>query len=99
MYDVAAERDASRVGYVSAGPLDAIGNVLVVTTPKENGGVATLDITNPTQPTRLASLSAATSYIGQFYRRWVFLINPVRAWDVLTNPRSIGSGSSPIGTL
>jgi hypothetical protein len=70
-----------------------------VTTPKENGGVATLDITNPTQPTRLASLSAATSYIGMFYRRWVFLINPVRAWDVLSNPRSIGSGSSPIGSL
>jgi hypothetical protein len=96
---IVAEVPTSSYGNVSAGPLDAIGNVLVVTTPKENGGVATLDITNPTQPTRLASLSAATSYIGMFYRRWVFLINPVRAWDVLSNPRSIGSGSSPIGSL
>jgi hypothetical protein len=89
----------SAYGNVSAGPLDAIGNVLVVTTPKESGGVATLDISDPAKPTRLASLSASTSYIGQFYRRWVFLIGPIRAWDVLTNPKSIGSGTSPVGTL
>jgi hypothetical protein len=99
MPSVVANVPTSSFGNVSAGPLDAIGNVLVVTTPKESGGVATLDITNPTQPTRLASLSAATSYIGQFYRRWVFLINPVRAWDVLSDPRSIGSGSAPLGSL
>jgi hypothetical protein len=89
----------SDYGNVSAGPLDAIGNVLVVTTPKENGGIATLDISNPTQPKRLASFTAPTSYIGMFHRRWVFLQGPVRAWDVLTNPSSIGSGSSPLGSL
>jgi hypothetical protein len=96
---IVAEVPTSAFGNVSAGPLDAIGNVLVVTTPKESGGIATLDITNPTAPTRLASLSADKSYIGMFYRRWVFLINPVRAWDVLSNPRSIGGGTSPIGSL
>jgi hypothetical protein len=33
-----------------------------------------------------------------FYRRWVFLIG-VKAWDVLTNPRSIGTGTTPLGSL
>ena len=33
-----------------------------------------------------------------FHRRYVFLIG-LRAWDVLTNPKSIGSGTSPIGRL
>lgn len=89
----------SDYGNVSAGPLDAIGNVLVVMTPKENGGVATLDISNPTQPKRLASFTAPISYIGQFHRHWVFMQGPVRAWDVLTNPSSIGTGSSPLGSL
>jgi hypothetical protein len=86
-------------GNVSAGPIDAIGNILVVTTPKENGGVATLDISNPTEPKRLASFTAPNSYIGMFHRHFVFLQGPLRAWDVLTNPSSIGSGNSPIGTL
>jgi hypothetical protein len=93
-----AEVPTSAYGGVSAGPLEAVGNVLVVTTPKESGGVATLDISNPTAPTRLASFTTSTAYIGAFYRRYVFLIG-VRAWDVLTNPRSIGSGTSPIGSL
>jgi hypothetical protein len=96
---IVGEVPTSQYGGVSAGPLDAIGNVLVVTTPKESGGVATLDISDPIKPTRLASFTADTSYIGQFYGRWVFLIGPVRAWDVLTNPKSIGAGSSPIGKL
>jgi hypothetical protein len=95
---IVAEVATSQYGGVSAGPLDAIGNVLVVTTPKENGGVATLDISDPLKPTRLASLTTNTAYIGMFYRRWVFLIG-VKAWDVLSNPRSIGTGTSPFGSL
>ncbi|HEX6275266.1 MAG TPA: Ig-like domain-containing protein [Polyangiaceae bacterium] len=95
---IVAEVPTSSYGGVSAGPLEAVGNVLVVTTPKESGGIATLDISNPTAPTRLASFTTSTAYIGAFYRRYVFLIG-VRAWDVLTNPRSIGSGTSPIGSL
>jgi hypothetical protein len=96
---LAGEISPSAYGGVSAGPIEAVGNVLVVMTPKESGGVATLDITDPTNPTRLASFSASTSYIGQFYRRYAFLISPLRAWDVLSDPRNIGSGSSPIGQI
>jgi hypothetical protein len=95
---IVAEVPTSQYGGVSAGPLDAIGNVLVVTTPKESGGVATLDISDPTKPVRLASFTTDKAYIGMFYRHYVFLIG-VHAWDVLTNPRSIGSGTSPIGSL
>jgi hypothetical protein len=96
---LAGEISPSQYGGVSAGPLEAVGNVLVVMTPKESGGVATLDITDPTNPTRLASFSAGKSYIGQFYRRYAFLISPLRAWDVLSDPRNIGAGSSPIGQM
>ncbi len=67
-------------------------------TPKESGGVATLDISDPINPVRLASFTTEKAYIGMFYKRYVFLIG-VSAWDVLTNPRSIGSGTSPIGRL
>jgi hypothetical protein len=95
---VVKEVPTSSYGGVSAGPLDAIGNVLVVTTPKESGGVATLDISDPINPVRLASFTTDTAYIGAFHRRYVFLIG-VRAWDVLTNPRSIGSGTAPIGRI
>lgn len=96
---IVSEVPTSQYGGVSAGPVEAIGNVLVVMTPKENGGVATLDISDPTKPSRLASFSTGTSYIGQFHRHWVFLLGPLRAWDVLSNPSNIGSGSSPIGQL
>jgi hypothetical protein len=95
---IVGEISTSQYGGVSAGPVEAVGNVLVVTTPKESGGIATLDISNPTAPTRLASFTTNTAYIGAFYRRHVYLIG-LRAWDVLTNPRNIGSGSSPIGSL
>jgi len=90
---IVAEVPTSQYGGVSAGPIDAIGNVLVVTTPKENGGIATLDITDPTKPVRLASMTTDKAYIGMFYRHWVFLIG-VKAWDVLTNPKSITSMGS-----
>lgn len=96
---IVGEIGTSQYGGVSAGAVDVIGNTLVLTTPKESGGVATLDVTNPTSPARLASLSADISYIGAFYRHWVFLINPLRVWDVLSDPRNIGIGSSPIGTM
>lgn len=93
---VVAEVPTSQYGGVSAGPVDAIGNVLVVTTPKENGGVATLDITDPLKPTRLASFTTDKSYIGQFHRHYAVLLGPVRVWDVLTNPKSIGTGTTPL---
>ncbi len=94
---IVGQISTSQYGGVSAGPVDAIGNVLVVTTPKESGGIATLDISDPVNPVRLASISAAKSYIGAFHRRYAFLIGPIRAWDVLSNPKSIPT--SPLGTL
>jgi hypothetical protein len=93
---LAGEISPSQYGGVSAGPVEAVGNVLVVMTPKESGGIATLDISDPTNPTRLASFTTNKSYIGQFYRHYAFLISPLRAWDVLSDPRNIGNGSSPI---
>jgi hypothetical protein len=97
---LAAEVATSSFGGVSAGPVDVIGNVLVVMTPKESSGIATLDVSDPTKPTRLASLTTTTkSYITQFHRHYAVMLGPIRVWDVLTNPKNIGSGSSPIATM
>jgi hypothetical protein len=90
---VVKEVPTSAYGNVSAGPLEAVGNVLVVMTPKENGGIATLDISDPLNPTRLASITAPAAYIGMFYKRHVYMIG-LRAWDVLSNPRSITAMST-----
>lgn len=95
---IVKELPTSQYGGVSAGPLEAIGNVLVVMTPKESGGVATLDISDPVNPVRLASFTTDKAYIGMFYRRYVFFIG-VKAWDVLSNPKNIGSGTAPLGKL
>jgi hypothetical protein len=90
----------SAFGNVSAGPLDAIGNILVITTPKESAGIATLDISDPVNPRYLDSIKPTTkSYIGQFYRHYVFLQFPLRVWDVLTDPTTIGSANMPLGSL
>jgi len=97
---IAAEVPTSSFGGVSAGPVDVIGNVAVVMTPKESSGIATLDVSDPTKPTRLASLTTSTSsYITQFHRHYAVMLGPIRVWDVLTNPKNIGSGSSPIATM
>jgi hypothetical protein len=96
---VAKRIPTSAFGTVSAGPLDAIGNILVITTPKESGGIATMDISDPLNPVYLHSIKPAKSYIGQFYRRFVFLQSPLRAWDVLTDPTNFGTATAPIGTL
>lgn len=89
----------SQFGNVSAGPLYAVGNVLVITTPKESGGVATLDISDPYGPFVLDAISTGKSYIGAFYRHHVYLQTPLRVWDVLTDPTTIGSPDAPLGTL
>jgi len=87
----------SDFGGVSAGPVTAIGNILVVTTPKSNGGLATFDISDPLNPVTLDAFKTGNSYIGQFYRHYVFLQGPIRAWDVLTDPTTINR--TPISTL
>jgi hypothetical protein len=85
------------VGGVSAGPVFAVGNVLVVTTPKQAAGIATVDISNPRTPLILDSAtSGEESYIGAFYGHHAYLLNPIRVFDVLTDPtdiRLVSSGS------
>jgi hypothetical protein len=84
----------SKFGSVSAGPLDAIGNVLV------SAGIATLDISDPLDPKYMHSIRpSAKSYIGQFYRHYVFLQSPLRAWDVLTDPYNIGKQDMPLSSV
>ncbi len=81
---------SSALGGVSAGPLFALGNLLVVTTPKENGGIATVDIGAPEEPVLLdAHLDPADSYIGAFFGTHAHLLSPFRTFDVLSDPTDI----------
>ncbi len=89
----------SSFGGVSAGPLWAIGNVLVITTPKESGGIATLDISDPHNPVALDFIKPSKSYIGGMYGRYAYLLSPLRLWDVLTDPTDIGGATTPYATL
>jgi hypothetical protein len=88
----------SALGGVSAGPLYAVGNTLVVTTPKNTGGIATLDIGDPQNPILLDSLKVGNSYIGGFYRHYAILQTPVRMWDVLSDPTKIGPSLCSLST-
>jgi hypothetical protein len=89
----------SELGGVSAGPVFPVGNVLVVTTPKESGGIATLDISDPKQPFVLDAIRPSKSYIGSFYRHHVYLQTPLRVWDVLSDPTTIGAADAPLAKL
>jgi MYXO-CTERM domain-containing protein len=89
----------SELGGVSAGPLFALGNLLVVTTPKETAGVATLDIGDPENPALLDfEIPEGDSYIGGFYGKWLYLLTPFRTYDVTSDPSNItllGTQPSP----
>lgn len=79
-------------GNVSAGPLFAVGNLLVMTTPKNSAGIVTLDISDPERPFLLDVLvptSNTSSYIGGFYGRYATLLRPYRIYDVTTDPSQI----------
>ena len=89
----------SAMGGVLAGPLFALGNLLVVTTPKVHAGIVTLDIGDPANPTLLDFLAPSRpgSYIGSFYGKHAYLQNPLRVFDVTTDPsdiRQIGSANN-----
>ncbi len=89
-----------QLGNVNAGPLFAVGNLLVITTPKDNAGIATLDISDPHNPMILDSMLPGTnSYIGWFYRHHIYLLNPIRVYDVLSDPTDITqiNGNRPGG--
>lgn len=87
------------LGSVSAGPLFALGNLLVVTTPKENGGIATVDIGDPQDPVLLDSMvTTPESYIGGFFGIHAHLLSPFRSYDVISDPtniRQVGSSNTP----
>jgi YVTN family beta-propeller protein len=80
----------SAFGGVIAGPVFAMGNLLIVVTPKGKAGVATLDIGNPAAPSPLDFVKLlGASYIGWFYGQYAYLINPIRPFSVLENPLDI----------
>lgn len=80
----------ANVGGVSAGPVFAVGNLLVVTTPKNSSGVATVDISNPRSPLILDSVTSVDeSYIGALYGHHAYLLNPMRVYDALSDPTNI----------
>ena len=90
---------SSELGGVAAGPLFALGNLLVVTTPKTHAGVVTMDISDPADPVLLDFVKPRrASYIGAFYGRNAHLQTPFRTYDVTTDPRDIretGSDTTP----
>ncbi len=89
----------TQMGGVSAGPVFAIGNLLVVTTPKATAGIATLDISDPLDPVLLDVVRPSpSSYIGWFYGTNTYLQSPLRTYDVTSNPSNIkllGSAPTP----
>ena len=89
----------SRLGGVAAGPLFALGNLLVITNPLNLSGVVTLDISEPTDPTLLDFVRPrGKSYVGWFYGGNAVLQTPYRTYDVTSNPRDIkliGSFTTP----
>ena len=92
---------ASELGGVAAGPLFALGNLLVITTPNKHAGVVTMDISDPANPTLLDFVKRSDnpdSYIGSFYGQYAYLQSPFDTYDVTTDPRNInliGSVSTP----
>ncbi|WP_437613905.1 Ig-like domain-containing protein [Sorangium sp. So ce834] len=89
----------SQFGGVSAGPLWAVGNTLVITTPKDNGGIATMDISDPMNPVALDFIAPSKSYICGLYGKHIYVQSPLRVWDVLTDPTDIGAANAPLATL
>ena len=85
-------------GGISAGPLWAIGDLLVVTTPKNHGGIVTLDIGDPHAPAVLDFEVTEDSYIGGLYRTHLHMLSPFRTYEVLEDPsdiRLVGSFETP----
>lgn len=79
----------SATGGFFVGPVFAMGNILVLTTPKEHGGVATMEISDPENPVLLDAMTLPESYIGWYYGGHVALLTPLRFFDVLSDPTTI----------
>jgi len=79
----------SATGGFFVGPVFAMGNILILSTPKEHGGVATMEISDPDNPVLLDSVIEPESYIGWYYGGHVILQTPLRIFDVLSDPTTI----------
>jgi hypothetical protein len=79
----------SATGGFFVGPVFAMGNILVLTTPKEHGGVATMEVSDPENPVLLDAMTLPESYIGWYYGGHVILQMPLRIYDVLGDPTTI----------
>jgi hypothetical protein len=89
----------SATGGFFVGPVFAMGNILVLTTPKEHGGVATMEISDPENPVLLDSMVLEKSYIGWYYGGHVALLTPLRFYDVMTDPTQITTVLEGMETL
>lgn len=81
----------SATGGFFAGPLFPMGNILILSTPKEHGGVATLEVSDPENPVLLDSMTLPESYIGWYWAGHVVLQTPLRFYDVLGDPTTIAT--------
>lgn len=87
---LAATLPRAQMGGVMAGPVFALGDMLVAVTPKTSSGVATIDIRDPLKPKLMDSFDPPNdSYIGGFYGTDAYLITPFRSYDVTTDPYNI----------
>lgn len=92
---LAATLPRAQMGGVMAGPVFALGDMLVAVTPKTSSGVATIDIRDPLKPKLMDSFDPPNdSYIGGFYGTDAYLITPFRSYDVTTDPYNIVQKSS-----
>ena len=88
--ELVATISVTDLGGVLAGPLFVVGNLLIVTTPKGNAGIATVDVSDPLQPVVMDyEHFPPKSYIGGFYGKYATLITPFRLIDVTTDPANI----------
>lgn len=87
--------ESDQIGWNYAGPVFALGDLLVVTTPKSSAGIATVDVSDPRNPKLMDSIrELERSYIGGFYGTHAFLINPLRIYDVTSDPYNISKVNS-----
>lgn len=89
----------SAFGGMSAGPVFAVGNVLIITTPKNSSAIATMDISDPGNPVLLDFENPPNnSYIGGYMGGKAFLQSPFRTYDIMSDPGNItliGSDTTP----
>ncbi len=75
---------------LKVGPVFPLGNLLAFGTPKNSGGIATLDISEPGKPLTLDTRSCGeNAYITWFYGQWMFCEEDIRIFDVVSDPNNI----------